>query len=145
MIFSFQKSILKSMSPKKGYFWPFLTIFPSFSFFLKQKRIFYATKRFISIIYSIISFKRNKNEVNRTFLALSNNYHASMSPKPNQEPEVCRIWISPVSADMPKLRRNISRERRKILTNGKKRWIRGDQHFYISLTCFFDPRPPLPP
>ena len=32
-----------------------------------------------------------KNEVNQAFLALSNNYHASMSLKPNQEPEVCLI------------------------------------------------------
>lgn len=43
----------------------------------------------ISIIYYLLSFKRNRNEVNRTFLAPSNNYHASTSPKSSQDPEVC--------------------------------------------------------
>ena len=82
------------MSPKKGVFLAIFDHFSKFFIFLKEKRTFYATKRFLSIIYSIISFKRNRNEVNRTFLSLSNNYHAPMSPKPNQEPEVCHNYKS---------------------------------------------------
>ena len=89
--FSFQKSILKSMSPKRGIFGHFWSFFQVFQFF-KSKHAYFMPQKGLFLWYTqIISFKQNRNEVNRTFLALSNNYHASMSPKPNQEPEVCRM------------------------------------------------------
>ena len=45
-------------------------------------------------------------------------------------------------ADRPELRQNISRAPGKILTNGKKRWVRMEKHFHMSLTCIFRPIPP---
>ena len=44
-------------------------------------------------ILNSISFKQSKNQVKRTFLAPSNNYHAQLAAKPNQDLEVCHIYI----------------------------------------------------
>ena len=59
---------------------------------LGKKTYFKQKKVYINNLLNII-FQTKQNEVNRTFLALSNNYHAPMSPKPNQEPEVCHIYL----------------------------------------------------
>ena len=74
---------------KTGHFWPFLGIFSEPSHFLPLKEHL-LTKKWSGIQnYIYISFKRSKNEVKRTFLAPSKNYHASTSAKINQVLEVC--------------------------------------------------------
>ena len=71
-----------------GPFWPFLGIFSEPSHFLALMEPL-KTKKWSRIQnYIQLSFKRSKNEVKRTFLAPSKNYHASTSAKINQVLEV---------------------------------------------------------
>ena len=66
-----------------GYFWPFFTIFSKPLHFLALMNKFEKEKWPRNQNYNQLSFKRNKNEVKRIFLAPSKNYHASTSAKIN--------------------------------------------------------------
>ena len=78
---------------KKGSFWAiFCQFFISVEFF--RPFMNNLNKMWIKfIVYNSISFKQSKNHVKRTFLAPSNNYHALLAAKPNQNLEVCYMLI----------------------------------------------------
>ena len=78
---------------KTGHFWLFSGIFSEPSHFSPLMEPF-LTKKWSRIQnYIHFSFKWSKNEVKRTFLAPSKNYHASTSAKINLVPEVRPICI----------------------------------------------------
>ena len=93
---------------KTGHFSALFRHFSELSHFLPLNEHL-LTKKWSDIPnYIYISFKRSKNEVKRTFLVPSKNYHALTSAKINQVLEVCLIlpsepWIFAPGVKPPKM------------------------------------------